>query len=51
MEWFKSYNDGSKVVNKGGSKAKVELDAKLLNQEIDDRNKIYYERLKLLKDK
>ena len=49
VEWFKSYH-GSKINSEGG-RAKLELDTKLLNQEIDERNKLFHKRIGLLRDK
>ena len=49
VEWFKIYH-GNKVDNKRRD-AKKELDTKLLNQEIDDKNKQFHERLKSLEKK
>ena len=49
VEWFKIYH-GNKIDNKRRA-AKKELDNKLLNQEIDDKNKLFYERLQLLQKK
>ena len=49
VEWFKIYHS-NKMDNKRRA-AKKELDTKLLNQEIDDKNKQFNERLKLLQKK
>lgn len=49
VEWFKSYH-GNKIDNEG-RKAKIELDTKLLNEEVDEKNKLFHERIRLLRDK
>ena len=49
VEWFKIYH-GNKMDDKLRT-AKKELDTKLLNQEIDDKNKQFHERLQLLQKK
>ena len=49
MDWFKVYH-GNKRDNKRRN-TKKDLDTKLLNQEIDDKNQQFHKRLEALQDK
>ena len=49
VKWFKSYH-GNKIDNMG-AQAKRHLDSKLLNEEVDIKNKLFHERLGLLQNK
>lgn len=49
MEWFKNYHGNT--IDNMGEEAKRQLDNKLLNEEVDIKNKLFHERLGLLQDK
>lgn len=49
IEWFKSYHDNK--IDDVGRQGKIELDTKLLNEEVDTKNKLFRERLTLLQNR